>query len=1076
VTPVDDGARPGDHEVPVDDDIWSDDAPAPGPARSADEPVPDPVGDGPARPSRTAPTATGDAFPTLDERARTWWRATAGRFADDPGKAVEAAVSMVAVALATGLVLATLRPEELWRDTTPTGGDMGSHVWGPRYLLDHLLPQFRLSGWTPDWYSGFPAYQFYMVVPSLLVVVLHVGLVWYLAVPATLATVGGVVQGWARERLYPYRFVLLGVGVLLVLLIVPVPYNRSFKLVTAIGLLALPAACWACAKLADLPFPIPPLAVGGGLLFLYNREPAFNGTGNIIGGNFHSTMAGEFAFSISLTVAVLYLGVAARGLRTGKHRSLAAALFALAGLCHLIPAFFVLACTAALFVIHPDRARLKWLATMVPVAGLLTAFWVLPFWWRSDYVNDMGWEKLPAPNSDQPGVWYYLVPQGMKWLLVVAAAGVVVSIVRRYALGLVLGVAWVGVMVAFTWLPQARLWNARLLPFLFLSVCLLAAIGLGEVVRLAGAVANGRPERPLRPVTVSVAVLALLGVFVYVSLPLVGLFVKGPVQVRAEPVTVGSGADRVTKERRSLWVGPVHLGLFSTTASNGVAAWSQWNYKGLELKEPTPAGCALAGSTTPCTSGGWPEYRDLMATMAKLGRTEGRGCGRAFWEYDNDRLSGYGTPMAPMMLPYWTDGCIGSQEGLYFESSATVPFHFLMQSELSAGPSQPQRELPYPAFDIDAGVRHLQLLGVKYYMASTATAVAAATAHPDLEEVAVSGPWHIYEVDDAPLVSPLAFEPVVARGMGEGQLDWLPTADAWFLDQEDLDVPLAVDGPKDWKRVGTERVPEEWRDLVRFARQELGKAGPMDPAPHEPRTALPANRVTAIHAGRDEISFDVSKVGVPVLVKTSYFPNWEVDGADGPYRVTPNLMVVVPTSTHVRLHYGRAPVDLFGAGMSLLGIVGLVVLARRRSLDLPEPGRNRVSEWIDSLVSLPPEQPAPVLPGPPPGPHQGLPGWGPGPPPPPPGAPPGWDPRHAPAPPGAPPPLPPPHDSPVDPSAWKPSAGGPPAPGPPPAIEPSADEVPAPEPGASEPTATDPDAGELPAPEPPATDPDAGDR
>ena len=36
---------------------------------------------------------------------------------------------------------------------------------------------------------------------------------------------------------------------------------------------------------------------------------------------------------------------------------------------------------------------------------------------------------------------------------------------------------------------------------------------------------------------------------------------------------------------------------------------------------------------------------------------------------------------------------------------------------------------------------------------------------------------------------------------------------------------------------------------------------------------------------------------MPVVVKTSYFPNWEVQGAEGPYRLAPNLMVVVPTST-----------------------------------------------------------------------------------------------------------------------------------------------------------------------------------
>ena len=45
-----------------------------------------------------------------------------------------------------------------------------------------------------------------------------------------------------------------------------------------------------------------------------------------------------------------------------------------------------------------------------------------------------------------------------------------------------------------------------------------------------------------------------------------------------------------------------------------------------------------------------------------------------------------------------------------------------------------------------------------------------------------------------------------------------------------------------------------------------------------------------------------------MLVKVSYFPNWEVEGAEGPYRIAPNLMVVVPTEQEVHLHYGRSDV------------------------------------------------------------------------------------------------------------------------------------------------------------------------
>ena len=68
-----------------------------------------------------------------------------------------------------------LHPAQILNSAVPAGGDMGAHVWGPAFLRDHLLTDGRLSGWTPDWYAGFPAYQFYMVVPSLLIVALDVG-------------------------------------------------------------------------------------------------------------------------------------------------------------------------------------------------------------------------------------------------------------------------------------------------------------------------------------------------------------------------------------------------------------------------------------------------------------------------------------------------------------------------------------------------------------------------------------------------------------------------------------------------------------------------------------------------------------------------------------------------------------------------------------------------------------------------------------------------------------------------------------------------------------------------------------
>ena len=74
------------------------------------------------------------------------------------------------------------------------------------------------------------------------------------------------------------------------------------------------------------------------------------------------------------------------------------------------------------------------------------------------------------------------------------------------------------------------------------------------------------------------------------------------------------------------------------------------------------------------------------------------------------------------------------------------------------------------------------------------------------------------------------------------------------------------------------------------------------------------------------VSFHVSRVGTPVLVKVSYFPNWHASGADGPWRVTPNLMVVVPTSHDVTLSYGRSSADDLGQLATLVGLVALVGL------------------------------------------------------------------------------------------------------------------------------------------------------
>ena len=64
------------------------------------------------------------------------------------------------------MVIWGLGPSEIFVDSTPTGGDMGAHVWGPAFLRDELLPSWQLRGWSPDWYAGFPACTFTWCCPT----------------------------------------------------------------------------------------------------------------------------------------------------------------------------------------------------------------------------------------------------------------------------------------------------------------------------------------------------------------------------------------------------------------------------------------------------------------------------------------------------------------------------------------------------------------------------------------------------------------------------------------------------------------------------------------------------------------------------------------------------------------------------------------------------------------------------------------------------------------------------------------------------------------------------------------------
>ncbi|GDX33472.1 hypothetical protein LBMAG16_03030 [Actinomycetes bacterium] len=776
-------------------------------------------------------------------------------------------ISIVVVTASTFALLLTLHPNLIFSNNTPTGGDMGAHVYGPAFLRDFLLPHFRLTGWSNDWYAGFPMYRFYMLIPAL--------------------------------------------AVLLVDLIAP--YGIALKIIAVIGILTLPICTWLFGKLARFLFPIPELLTLAAVVFLYDESFT------IYGGNIASTMAGEFSFSIALSLAVLTFGLFIRALNEHRGRMVTALMLALSALSHGIVLLFVFGGVVLITVIWQSRRSLNTAFVIIGNAVLLSAFWVLPFLTSHAFMTDMKYEPRPSGASDS--FWKMFFPLSIYWNIFItlfAIIGFVACVSRRNRTGIWMGIYCallaVGVFVGRGSLPViGLLWNPRLLPFLYLLRYMLMMIGLYEFVvavvrvrqleRLARQALDKEFQEPLVPI-VSIREVAKFNSSWIIAMTVLVAAVIGFHFQELPFGKVTTSADGVAHYN---W-GPI-----TTKLSNDgfVDGWARWNFTGYEGKSA------------------YVEYRAVVETMKSLGNDDKHGCGRALWESSGE-LNKYGTTMSLMLLPHWTNGCIGSMEGLNFEAAGTTPYHFITSAAMSKQSSNPVRELRYDDNNAGLGVRYLQELGVRYFMAFTQEAIDQANLQAALVEVARSGPWVIYQVSNSELVVPLAVQPVIANSnVGDAKERWLEIGMSWFQHPEDWAALPAADGPDSWQRVdvAVDLTRREGEPGVSSRRVDI-----VLPTQDITVVASEPVRVTNIVLEDSAISFSVDKIGQPILVRMSYFPNWKVSGAKGPYRIAPNMMVVVPTQKDIRLHYGYTKIDFFAYLLTALGIAMAIVRWRHRSV------------------------------------------------------------------------------------------------------------------------------------------------
>lgn len=707
----------------------------------------------------------------------------------------------------------------------------------------------------------------------------------------------GRILGWSQDwfagfPVFYFYFPLPSLAI--VFLDLFLPYGVAFKLVAVAGLLATPPAVYYLARTLRFGRPVATVAAGAGATFIFMESFT------IYGANVASTLAGEFSFSWSFVFSLLYLGLLIKTVRDDRRYALAATgVLALCALSHIITTIVVIVASASVLVWKDAWRR------VIPIwagAFALTSFWAVPLLARIGFSSDLAWVPLRT--------WEELFPLEI-WLLLPAAIIGGIWTVRRTPRALPIVVLTLLPIIYYPLplvLPELlpdvftgrwKLWNGRLLPYWYFGVSFFAAIALGGLCVWA---ARRLPSRVSRHWPRLMGALALVAALVVAwrepNIP------RGIIWMVAIVATLGLAVSFLWSQRvdtRSFFA-VTGAGLLVLGAAAGITfinGWARWNFTGYEGKAK------------------WPEYEALMDTASTLV------AGRIQWEYDKT-MNDYGSPMALMLFPYWTGEEHTSMEGLFFESSLTTPFHFLNQAETSANPSSPIPGLAYHRFDLERGIRHMELFGITYYVTYTPEAKAEAEKHDELTPVAATGPFTFYRFSDVAMVEAATYQPVVYEGaessmigkmlgivgigQGQGELSFSEFSLEWYEDLSLIDRWVAAEGPEEWQRVGA------ISEIPAIPLETVGQVSDVVIEDHQ-------------------ISFRTTAVGVPHLVKVSYFPNWRATGAEGPYHATPSFMMVIPTDEVVVLEFANTWAENVGWLLTGLGLTGAGYLFVRDRLN-----------------------------------------------------------------------------------------------------------------------------------------------
>jgi hypothetical protein len=230
------------------------------------------------------------------------------------------------------------------------------------------------------------------------------------------------------------------------------------------------------------------------------------------------------------------------------------------------------------------------------------------------------------------------------------------------------------------------------------------------------------------------------------------------------------------------------------------------------------------------------------------------------------------------------------------------------------------------SFNFTNATAHLKLAGVKHFIARWTRAKEALRASREWTFIAEADGWELYEftANDEGMI-------FVPRNMPVGvsadeYLDWKNACMEWLYRIDTINQPFAIlrDSSPPSDNITATLDSQTYKRYL--ASSESGRPSIFTSKPID----ISGIRINEEKATDDCIRFKTTAIGMPHIIKHTYFPNWKSRNGEPVYMVTPCFMLIYPSTHSVELYYGSTISDNAGRMLTLAGVLALAVILTLR--------------------------------------------------------------------------------------------------------------------------------------------------